>query len=187
MERPNSKSVYDLAIDNLSMPVPVDSVYDNSVKDNKIKQINNSRIVNIPLNESANNASDDAAVGRMWRDFSKRLNRILDDHSFRNVNCLIDEFVRLEKYLNDELNISENKENEIYFQSQTRIADYLDKTIKVKLFRLSQSTSIFDELKLKLANCLSSNLSMNNLNECMQTFANLEKKYQSLYDEVKSK
>ena len=55
------------------------------------------------------------------------------------------------------------------------------------MFRLSQSTNIFEDYKVKLINLLDKHVNDATLNECLNRFEKLEKKHSDLYDEIKSK
>ncbi len=68
----------------------------------------------------------------MWKQFSSHLNHVLDIYMFRSVGTLIDEFIKLETYVSKELELDENKENDLYFRNQSQIVNYLNKTIKVR-------------------------------------------------------
>jgi hypothetical protein len=115
------------------------------------------------------------------------LNSLLDVYAFRSVDTLVEELVRLEKYLSGEMELEADETNGLFFASQSQMVDYLNRTVRAKLYRVSQSTSLFEELKLKTVNVLASHLAEPNMNEQMKQFEKLEKKYMQLYDQVKSK
>ena len=58
----------------------------------------------------------------------------------------------------------------------------------MKLFRLSQSTTLFDELKSKLENILQSqNLSDKSFNHIMNKFDDLQRDYFNFFEVIKTK
>jgi hypothetical protein len=186
MEKHSKKSTYEMAIDNLSMPL---SDFYQSTRDSKKPK--NESSANLASSESSSsilNYSDKQEVNQQdWREFANNLNTVLDVYAFRNVDSLIEEFIKLEKYLNGEMELGADNENDLFFQNQAGIVDYLNKTVRTKLYRVSQSTSLFDELKLKTANILAKHLGETNLKEHMKQFEKLERKYMHLYDHLKSK
>jgi hypothetical protein len=126
--------------------------------------------------------------GELWRVFSDHLSVVLDVYAFRDVDILITEFMKLERYLSDELDIAaEEKQNELFFQNQPQIVEFLNQSLRTKLLRLSQSTGLFEDLKVKTLNMLAAQLGETNLAECYKQFGKLENKYIDLYEEVKSK
>ena len=65
--------------------------------------------------------------------------------------------------------------------------NFFFKLKKEKYFRLSQSTSLFEELKSKLERLLKKNLTNDNLNDILHKYSQLIVNYENLFDKVKSK
>lgn len=119
-----------------------------------------------------------------WQSLIEHLNKCLDVFSMRDVITLIEELIKLENYINNEIN---SNEKDIYFSSQKKLVDNLNDTLKVKLFSLSQSSQLFNELKKKLIALLEARLSPLGLAETLVKFDRLEQDYFNLLESIKSK
>ena len=63
-----------------------------------------------------------------WQSLIEHLNGCLDIFTMRDVISIIEELIKLENYLNNEANLTER---EIFFSSQQKIIENLNKSLKV--------------------------------------------------------
>ena len=119
-----------------------------------------------------------------WQSLIEHLKKCLDVFSMRDVITLIEELIKLENYINNEIN---SNEKDIYFPSQQKLVDNLNDSLKAKLFSLSQSSQLFNELKKKLITVLEARLAPLTLAETLVKFSRLEQDYFNLLESIKSK
>lgn len=69
----------------------------------------------------------------MWLDLSASLNQLLNgrEESQDNADVLIDDIIKLEAYLNNELDLHDHAENDMFFSGPDQIMDHINKAIKV--------------------------------------------------------
>lgn len=119
-----------------------------------------------------------------WESFQQLLNNCLDCYTLRDSIEVIEECIKLENYLNSEFQLNEK---DLYFSNQKQIIDYLNITLKKKLFSLSQSSELFRQHKKELLCVLTSKLSPATLSEVLSNFEQLEKRYHDLLESIKSR
>jgi hypothetical protein len=66
-----------------------------------------------------------------WQALIEHLNSCLDIFTMRDVISIVEELIKLENYLNNEANLTDR---EIFFSSQQKIIEELNKSLKVGLF-----------------------------------------------------
>lgn len=146
---------------------------DNS---NRIEQEHKEKMITITTTTTTFTSS--------WQSLIEHLNKCLDIFTMRDVTNIIEDLIKLENYLNNEISLNER---EIYFSTQQKIVETLNKTLKAKLFNLSQSSNLFNDLKKKLCILLTARLSPHNLAETLVKFEQLENDYFTLLESIKSK
>ena len=124
-----------------------------------------------------------------WHLVESLLNEQLDMRTFRQVIEVVEEFIRLDSYLNSEITLYE-REQALHFSTQQQIIDYINKSLKGKLYNLSQLSALFAISKVKFNKLLANHkppLQPTHLIYINSLFDEIERDFVNLFELIKSK
>ena len=110
-----------------------------SLQFDRLKSLND--ILDEPIYLNVNEARYDNKAERSfnWQSFVDSLNIYLEPDGIRELILLVDEFIKLESYLNRELDLNDK---DLYFSSQQDIIDTLNQSFKVNKKFIKQLPSL---------------------------------------------